>query len=295
MSVTHSVWILGGSSFVGSHLALAMREKCKVTLTYYGRPIKIPGVTSLHLALDNRDWAKRIAYLAKPDTIIYAAGSNNVAAAEADPHMSDHLHIGGAATMADVTEIMQPKFIYLSNCFVFDGLKGNYRETDTVIPAAALGSSKVGGENYVRGRCLNYMIVRSSPLIGRGNGLRTTFFDRIRTALDRGERFELPNHESFSYAPISGLVDLITRLVEGGVRNRVLHYGGLTRLTPYEWAVQFATRFGYNPGLIVPARAGLQKKDFSLNCSQAIELLKIKPLLVEESFDLIEKQLIARP
>lgn len=138
------------------------------------------------------------------------------------------------------------------------------------------------------------MIIRSSPLIGRGNGLHTSFFDRIRLALDRGERFELPSHELHSFAPVSGLSDIITRLVEGGVRNRVLHYGGLTKLSQYEWAVCFAKRFGYNSELIVPARASTPKRDFSLNSSQAIDLLKIKPLLLEESFDLIDQELIAR-
>jgi dTDP-4-dehydrorhamnose reductase len=256
--------------------------------------VRIPGVTALPLAADNRNWAKRIAYTAKPDAIVYAAGSNDVARAEADPRMAEHIHVGGPATIADVADILQPKFIYLSNCFVFDGARGNYHETDTVLPNVALGKSKLGGENFIRGRSLNYMIVRSSPLIGRGNGLRQSFFDHIRLALDRGERFELPNQEQFSFAPVSGLCELVVRLIEGGVRNRVLHFGGLTKMTHYEWAVQFAQRFGYDPSLVVQSRANIPKRDYSLNSSQAIDLLKIKPLLLEESLDLIEQQLVPR-
>ena len=292
MAMTKSVLIIGGSGFVGTQLALRMRDQFKVFITYHKHPTRIAGVTSLPLSTDNRDWSKRIAYLAKPDTIIYAAGSNNVVAAETDPRVADNAHVGGPATIADVADILQPKFIYLSNCFVFDGSRGNYHEPDIALPYTALGKSKLGGENFVRGRSLNYLIVRSSPLIGRGNGLSFTFFDRVRASLDRGERLELPNHENFSFVPISCLADMLIRVIEGGARNRVLHFGGLTKLTHYEWATQFAQRFNYDPRLIVPSHTNGTKKDYSLNCTQATQMLKLKPLLIQESFDLIDQELV---
>lgn len=301
MAQTRSVLIIGGSGFVGTSLALRMREQFKVFITYRSHPITIPGVTAIPLAADNRNWAKRVVYTAKPDAVIYAAGSNSVEKAEADPRMADHVHVGGPATASDVSDILQPKFIYLSNCYVFDGTRGNYHETDTVLPELALGKSKLGGENFIRGRSLNWIVVRSSPLIGRGNGLRLSTLDLLRMRLDRGERVELSNHETHSVSHISGLTDMLTKLIESGVRNKTLHFGGLTKLTQYEWGVKFAERFGYDSSLVIPSRAIFMRKgvaseshgDYSLNSSQAVETLKIKPLLLEESFDLIEKQLIA--
>jgi len=110
---SRSVLIIGGSSFVGTHLALAMRDSFKVFATYHKHPIHIPGVTPLPLAADDREWAKRVVYLAKPDAVIFAAGSNSVAAAEADPRIAEHVHVGGPATVADVADILQPKFIFI--------------------------------------------------------------------------------------------------------------------------------------------------------------------------------------
>ncbi len=294
MAKTRSVLIIGGSSFVGTHLALAMKDNFKVFTTYHKNPIRIPGVTSLPLAADDRDWAKRVVYLAKPDAVIFAAGSNSLAAAEADPRIAEHVHVGGPATVADVADILQPKFIYLSNCFVFDGSRGNYHEEDTALPFVNIGKSKMGGENFVRGRSMNYLIIRCSPLIGRGNGIRATFLDQVRLSLQKGERIELPNTDTHSFGLISSLTDLVVKAVESGVRNRVIHFGGLTKMTHYEWAVQFAKRFKLDPSLIVQARGGSVKKDYSLNSTEATQLLKLKPLLLEESFDLIEQQLIPR-
>ena len=301
MAQTRSVLIIGGSGFVGTSLALRMREQFKVFITYRSHPIMIPGVTALPLAADNRNWAKRVVYTAKPDAVIYAAGSNSVEKAEADPRMAEHVHVGGPATASDVSDILQPKFIYLSNCYVFDGSRGNYHETDTVLPDMALGKSKLGGENFIRGRSLNWVVVRSAPLIGRGNSLRLSRMDQIRMALDRGERIELPNHEIHSVSHVSALSDMLVRLVESGVRNKVLHFGGLTKLTEYEWGIRFAKRFGYDPAMIVPCRevfmrygfASVSHGVYSLNCKLAVEHLKIKPLLLEECLDLIDQQLIS--
>jgi dTDP-4-dehydrorhamnose reductase len=297
---TRSVLIIGGSGFVGTSLALRMREQFKVFATYHSHPIRIPGVTALPLAADNRNWAKRVVYTAKPDAIIYVGGSNSPEEAEADPRMAEHVHVGGPVTASEVSDILQPKFIYLSNCYVFDGARGNYHETDTVLPDLALGKSKLGGENFIRGRSLNWVVVRSSPLIGRGNGHRLSSLDRIRMKLDRGERIELANHETHSVSHVAGLAEMLVKLVESGVRNKVLHFGGLTKVTQYEWGLRFAERFGYDKSLIAPSRAMHMRKgiasdihgDYSLNCTQAALALKIKPLLLEESLDLIQKQLV---
>jgi dTDP-4-dehydrorhamnose reductase len=299
-----SVLIIGASGFIGTRLALHLRETCKVFATYYSRRPRIAGVTAIPLSIDNRDWCKRVAFIAQPDAIVYAAGREDLFWAEKNPREADRLHTAGAATISGVSDLLHPKFIYLSNGLVFDGVKGNYRESDTVLPSFVLGKTKLGGENYIRGRSLNYLIVRSSPLLGRASAqgsFQSSFLDRLRMELDRGRRVELSRGELYSYGTMEGLCELVSTLVSSGIRNRIFHYGGLTKISPYELGKSFARRFGFDPELVVPGmslgEAGgreAQVHDFSLNCSQIAETLKLKPLLLEESFDLIEKQLVSR-
>lgn len=302
MANTKAVLIIGGSGFLGTHLALRLREGYKVFATYHKRPILIRGVTFLPFNVENRNWIKRVVYTARPDVIIYAAGSNSMEWAENFPREAERVHTGGAATTSAVLDILQHKFIYLSNCYTFDGTKGNYRETDAVLPSTSLGKAKLGGENFIRGKSLNHVIIRSSPVFGRGNGTNLSFLDRLRMSLDRGNRVELPKYELHSFAPVSGLVDLVERLVETGVKNKILHYGGLTKVSYYDFGKEFAQHFGYDPGLILPLRPDPKLKlvdsddahDYSLNSTQTTQLLKIKPFLLKEGLDLIEKQLVAR-
>lgn len=304
MANTKSILIIGGSGFIGTQLALKLREGYKVFATYHKSPYAIRGVTFFPFNLENKNWVKRILYTSQPDVLIYVAGNNTMTWSEKNPRQAEGIHTGGPAIIGNSADLIQPRFIFLSNSYVFDGTKGNYHETDTVLPTTILGRMKLGGENVVRSKYLNYIILRSSALFGRSNGKTLSFFDQLRMSLDRNQRFEASKGELHSFAPVQGLCELVLRLVDSGVRNRILHYGGLTKVSFFQFANEFARQFKYDTRLIVPKKTTQKESekaeeeyvfDFSLNCTQATEILKIKPLLLEEGFDLIKKQLITRP
>jgi dTDP-4-dehydrorhamnose reductase len=303
---TKSILVVGGSGTLGSQLALRLRENYKVFATYHRTPCQIPGVSCLPLDVTNRDQVRRLIYVTHPDVILYAAGSNDLIQAEDEPRRAEHAHTSGPAMVLGVAELLGPRFILFSNCYTFDGSRGNYRETDTVIPATALGKAKIGGENFIRGKSLNHVIVRCSPFIARGTGIRSTWFDQLRSALARDRSVALPNDEVHSLVPIEGLLELTEKLIESGPRNRILHYGGLTRMSFYDFGKAFAKHFGYSLDLVQIGKANQppvlasgahplapgHRLDFSLNSTLAVQSLKIQPLLLEESLDLIEKQLV---
>lgn len=296
-----TVIIIGGSGFVGTHLAIRLREKYKVFATYHSRPYSLAGVSYVPLILESKNWMKRLMYTTRPDIIIYALGSNNAQYCEKYPRISENLHAMGPASLTSIHEISSPRFIFLSNSYVFDGTKGNYSEPELTLPQTHLGKIKVSGENMVKSKFPHSLIIRSSPLYGRGTPWNQSFFDHLRRALGRGERFEASSQEMHSFAPVSGLCDLIERSIESETKGRILHYGGLTKLTTFHFAQAFAKRFKFDPRLILAQktlklRPGTPEDalyDFSLNSSQAIQRLKIKAFLLEEGFDLIEKDLIS--
>jgi dTDP-4-dehydrorhamnose reductase len=302
VAITRSVLILGGSGYLGTHLALKLRDEFKVFATYNQNKIKIPGVTLLPFEINNRSWTKRLVYTSRPDILIYIAGNNSVEWADKNAQEAELVHSIGVAAVAHYTDIIQPRFIYISNPYVFDGFRGNYHEEDTVLPGTVLGRVKNGGENVVRSRCLNYVILRTSPLIGRGNGINLSLLDQWRMKLDRNEKFEVGFQEVHSFSHVEGFCDTVSRIINSGIKNRVVHYGGLTKMSQLELAQTFAKRFGYNPHHIIAKRFKHRKTgisedfifDFSLNSTYAVQTLKVKPLLLEESFDLVEKQLVPR-
>jgi dTDP-4-dehydrorhamnose reductase len=258
------------------------------------------GVISLRMNLGDFDQARRVIKLAKPDVILFAAGKGDLPdhlSAE-DQRTLEALETGGIATLLNVSQIFQPRFIHLSSSKVFDGARGNYSETDTIIAHDDIGKAKAAAENIVRGKSVSWNIVRTSELIGIGNGHRPTLLDRIRWNLPIGRRIELDHSTLHGFATTKAFQEFIEKLIDIGPKNRIIHFGGGTKVTAYELGQAIAARFGIKSERITPKHAGHGAKqefqDLSLNCSAMVETLKIKPLLLEESLDLIEKDLISR-
>lgn len=297
MRKSKAILIVGGSGFIGTQLCLQLRDQFKVYSTYKNNPVRVRGITPVPMDATNRDWVKRIIYTLSPDIVVFAAGSNDLQWAEDNPRECDRVHSTAAVTIATTAGILQPRFLFLSNCFVFDGRKGNYKENDIVLPMNNLGKAKLSSEKYFMGSS-NYVVVRSVPVYGRGNGRVLSYLDRLRLKIERKEKIELSTNSYHSYAPVNGLIDILCGLVDGGPRNTVLHYGGLTKVNEYEFAMRFAKHFGLNSDSIIPLDSpsggftGTSSPDFSLNCTKAAKALKFKPLLLEEGFESFRHSLV---
>ena len=309
MSNTRSVLIIGGSGFVGTHLARRLRSRWRVYATYRSFPMKIEGVTTLPLDITDSDALRRCLFLSRPDAIVYAAGSseleNRIQTSFKDKERGlkilDLLLTSGAAAVLAASQLFQPKFVYLSGPYVFDGEKGNYRENDVVFAANDLGRIKVNGENLVRNKAMNYGIFRCSPILGFGCGNRPTFLDRMRWNHDSGKVIELPDDELHSFVDVHYVTEAIERWLEGGPKNRTFHVSGLTSLTHYEAGLAAGRKLGFSTARIKASRPGgalaaqlaaASMRDFSLNSSKLVESLKVQPLLLEKGLDLIQENLV---
>jgi dTDP-4-dehydrorhamnose reductase len=295
-----SVLIVGGSGFIGTHLALRLRESYKVFVTYATHPIAIPGCTCLPMSVENRTWIKQVLAMIKPEMIIYAPGER-ARSDKRDMMALEAIHAKGVVNVLDCSEMLQPRFVYLSNSYVFDGEKGNFRENELAVPVYPVGKAKASAENFVRAKSLHSVIVRSSPVVGRGNGLNLSFIDSLRMNLDRGKPIEMSSAEVHSFAPVAGLVDMVCEVLNRpALKSKTFHYGGLSKLSYADFARAFAVRYGYDPKLIIGTSAlpltikKTELLDFSLNSSAAIDQLKIKPFFLEQCLDLLEKELVAR-
>jgi dTDP-4-dehydrorhamnose reductase len=286
-----TILIVGGSGYLGTHLCLKLRDNYKVFATYHKNPTQIQGVTFFPLDALKRDFAKRLMYSIRPEIIIYVAGSNDVAWAEKNPRDADRIHTGGTVNISTVSEIFQPKLIYLSNAYVFDGKRGNYHEIDVVLPEAALGKSKLSSENFIKSKSLNFCILRSSPIFGRGTVRHPTLLDQLRIALAKKQRIELSHDAYHSWIPMPHFLQAVEGLIENPQRNKVYHLGGLTRATAFDLGREFAREYGYSPDLIQPLGARTPELDFSLNSSQLLKQIGMRTQELTESLHLLRKEM----
>lgn len=290
MSRSKGVLIIGGSGFLGTHLATKLRENYRVLVTHRSHPIKIPGVLNLPLKSKDDQWLKHILRRQRPEIVIYLGGPGTQKWVEQDTGMAERLHSTMPGEILKATETMVERFIYVSTCSVFDGMRGNYKETDPQTANSLIGKYKAGAENWIKGHSNAYTILRLSPLLGRSHPYRPSWFDEFRMHVGRKERIELHQNDYFSYAPVSGACEVVSALIEKAPKTSIYHYGGLNRLTTYDLGQLIAKKCNWDSSLIFSKAKlihELRPLDFSLNSSEAIKTLGVKAYEIEETIEML--------
>jgi|TARA_B100001093_G_scaffold337619_1_gene322393 dTDP-4-dehydrorhamnose reductase len=96
----------------------------------------------------------------KPNCILHLAGlSRPMKIHDTDICNSIDLNIIGTCNLVKEASKLKIKIIYLSTSYVYRGNKGNYKETDSVLPWNNYSWSKLGGESAVQ-MYKNSLIIR---------------------------------------------------------------------------------------------------------------------------------------
>jgi dTDP-4-dehydrorhamnose reductase len=122
-----------------------------LTLKKIKTSLKFIYTTKNDLNITSRKDIKKNIKKYKPDYILHVAGlSRPLKQHETDIQKSIFLNIIGTSNLVIECSIKKVKLIYLSSSYIYQGKKGNYKETDPVLPWSNYGWSKLGGESAVQ-------------------------------------------------------------------------------------------------------------------------------------------------
>ena len=135
----NKIVVTGGSGRFGSKLK-KVRNKYKLLF---------PNKHKLNILKLNS--IKKYLKVHKPKYLLHLAGlSRPMKIHEKFIDKSIDLNIIGTANITKVCSELGIKLIYFSTSYVYPGVKGNYRETDPVLPKNNYSWSKLGGESSVQ-------------------------------------------------------------------------------------------------------------------------------------------------
>ena len=150
-----------------------MRKKLKIVVTggsgRFGSMLKKTKFSYVLLFPKKKDLnitrfknIKKYLSKTKPKYLIHLAGlSRPMNLHEKNISKSIELNIIGTANVVRACEALGIKLIYLSTNYVYPGKKGNYKETDSLLPTNNYAWSKLGGESSVQ-MYKNSLIIRAS-------------------------------------------------------------------------------------------------------------------------------------
>ncbi len=290
-----TIVVVGATGFLGSNLVLHLKKRHKVVALFRRQMIHFHGTSRFVYSFDDRDFVKRLFTALRPDAIVYAAGLQDIMECHLKPQIADTVHGLGAVFFGSAAEAVPHRYIYLSTAYIYDGKRGNYTETDTPLTETNLGRSKIAGENYIRTKSPMHTIFRMSPVYGVGSIWRPSFVDKLRADLSAGKRHELPENEHHSFTPLQTVLEAVEWAILNENKNDIFCLSGLTKLSTYEFGLEVAKTLGLDEKLIIPSKGAFKEAsflDFSLNASKFVKESQIKPLVLEQGLDLLQKQLI---
>jgi dTDP-4-dehydrorhamnose reductase len=301
-----TVLIFGISSFVGSNLALLLKDDYRVIGTYFKTPVEIPGITCLPCDVLKKDYVSNLIGIFKPDFTLYTVGMSSLTECKMFPKQADALNSLGAVNTLTACERYGSKFIYLSSSYVLGGEDQLYKEGEVPFPNSVYGNTLSATEFYIQRSCLNYLILRCAPLYGRGYGPKhPNWFEYIQTALSLGQPIAADDSVVTGFLDVVILARILKSFMSSGVTNRLFQISSRDFLSRYDFARLLAKQFHKDETLIqrISGTFPIEKSNtrmgnkissnyyFKMDTFNAEEFLGLTFPSVEESLQLTFKRL----
>ena len=153
---------------------------------------------SQELDITNSRLVTEMLQIINPDIVINCAAYTGVDGCESDKERCWRVNADGPGFIAAGCAQIGARFIHISTDFVFDGRKtvpDAYTEKDQVRPVSEYGSSKLAGEERIREKTDDHLIVRTAWLYGIGS---TNFFKTmLRLAISNPRQTIRVVHDQF--------------------------------------------------------------------------------------------------
>ncbi len=243
--------ITGVSGLLGLNLALeATQQGHQVIGIANQHPLKDVPFETHQVDLAGTGTAEALYELYRPEAVVHCAAVANLDSAEANPDLAWRLNADLPGQLAGAARRRGARFIYISTDAVFDGLKGNYNETDLPNPQGVYAHTKLAGEQTVTVANPEAFIARVNfygwSLSGR-RSLAEFFFNQLSTGQ------HVPGFTDVFFCPLQ-VNDLANLLLQGldKVLTGIYHVTSRECMSKYAFGVTLARRFGLDDTLINP-------------------------------------------
>ena len=278
--------VTGSAGLIGSQIVKDLVQQNHTVYSCYHDQKPLQGIPIL---LDLTDLNKIIQTLheTKPDRIIHLAAMTGVDLCETEKELATIINTKVTETLARQAAKQHIFFLYVSTDYVFDGINGMKKESDTPNPLGFYGKSKLEGELVLNKFASNWCIARTSSPFGI-HSTKKSFPLWIKENLEIKK--EIPvlvdQFTSPTYVPNLSkmLIEITARQITG-----ILHVSGATRISRYALAELVADKLHLDKNFLIPTKIDTMNwkaprpKDSSLDVSLAAEILNEKPQIIQQS------------
>lgn len=224
-----------------------------------------------------------------PNVVVHAAAETNVDRCETERDHAKMVNVTGTANVAEICAKIRAKLIFISTDYVFDGVEGNYAESDEPNPVNFYGLTKLEAERAVAKISPKSLLMRTSVLFG-WHPHRLNFATWVLKGLREHQTTRVVTDHVNSPTLNVNLAEAIKMAIEHDSEG-ILHVAGSERISRFDFAVRIAEAFDLDGSLLVPVKmedlgwVAKRPRDSSLRVQKAEKELGVELFGVDRSLE----------
>lgn len=231
--------------------------------------------------------------------IIHTAAITNVDFCELNPEEAEKVNVTATKYLINAANNINAHFQFISTDFVFDGLKGNYTESDTVNPISVYAQNKVDGELLLQNFAKNeWSIVRTIIVYGHGDNLsRSNLIDWAKGALEKQQEINIIDDQFRAPTFAEDLAEGCMLILEKG-ESGIFNICGPETNSIFEIVERIADYFNYSMEKVnrisskTLSQPASRPPKTGLDLSKSRKLLGYNPKSLEESLDILYPNIV---
>ncbi len=246
--------VTGASGMLGVNLALLALNRGYEVLGWTNSRLLVDApFTTRAVDFSNPQDLAQAFEAAQPDALINCAAQANVDAAEKHPEHAFRVNAVAAGELALMARSANVPMIQLSTDAVFDGITGNYTETDAPNPQNTYAKSKLAGEQAVAKAnpeaAIARVVFHGWSLTGM-RSLAEFFYNNLTT----GKPVNGFTDMFFSPLYAGHLAEALLEMLEKHLTG-LFHVYSPESLSKYDFGLRLANELGLDASLIRPISA----------------------------------------
>lgn len=291
------VLVVGGSGFVGFHVAERLARRYDVYYTFNQNKVKIDHASAFHLPLESEPRMCHLIAEFRPTIVIQAAGIMDRSLCERDWDRAYAINVRATQELYELVANAGARMVFLSCADVFDGDRGAYAETDEPFPRFRYAKTKaMAEENIIEGRRRGHVVIRFSLPFGWGGAPSRGVLGDLVAAARSGDVLFLRDDVIISPVYLGDLVNAVEKIIkekDGGT----FHVASNARVSELEFGRICARHLGLDQDLVQPFSSpgedlsGRPGGDYSLDARKVERMFDWLPHPLEEGLRFVREQI----
>jgi len=240
--------IIGASGHLGSHIYDRLKRKNELVVGTYSSNCTRDGLIRFELGKDRLSSIDG-CILDGPKCAVLCAAMTAIDACKKNTAKARSINVDATIRLIDELYLKDYFIIFFSTADVYDGTKGDYRETDDVRPVNEYGRTKLQVEQYITKNHVDACILRIAKVVGDIYNSKDVFSDWIVKAKNK-EDIVCISGKYDSFVDVDDVVDCV-EIVKSGHIKGVFNIAGNESWLRIEVCKKFFEYFNMRPDVMI--------------------------------------------